>query len=180
MVTQTRSFIALAFVLCVVALTGCTHPGREGGNGSWQPLQWIGGPVSIETAEREVSEQEVPTAALAALRQEAGGHAIEAFEEETRDGRIFYEGEWETPAGEQEATVSADGVVIERERSVSEAQAPTPVLEALRGQAGDVEAEYSQRMFIFYEVEYEENGEEKEMLLTPLGQHIGTEVSREQ
>ena len=72
-----------------------------------------------EEQERKVSEQEVPAAALAALRALAGGATIEEFEEEIEHGQKYYEGSWKGTEGKVDALVTEHGDVVEIEETVT-------------------------------------------------------------
>ena len=180
--TFVQSVLMAALMACAIGLTGCAGTRTRAADKDWQQLQGQDrgeSAVSLETAEREVSESEVPAAALRALRQQAGGRPLVAFEEEIRNGRKYYEGEWEGETGEQEATVTADGILIETEMDMTAEQVPQPVRRRARRLAGDAEVCYARRNFVLYEIEYIENGEEREILLTPTGRHVGTEVTKD-
>lgn len=99
----------------------------------WKQVRWrfdAKQPLKLEMAERPLAEAAVPAKALQALRRAASDHQLVAFEEEIRDGQSYYEGEWQTGRGTAEATVTADGVLVETEREVSAEKVPRGIREA--------------------------------------------------
>lgn len=125
--------------------------------------------LPLESAEEERTAAQIPAAARAALEAEADGADIIAWEWEERAGESFYEAEWMTPEGEREATVTAEGAVVEYEAELTPEQAPASVRRAAQQRAGGAEVGYARRTFIIYEVEYTVDGREQEVVLTPTG-----------
>jgi hypothetical protein len=150
---------------------------------AWKQTEWkyqTTPPTALEEAERVVTEAEIPERALKALRTAAGQYQLEAFEEEIRDNRTFYEGEWRVSGRSQEATVTAEGVLIETEATISAEQVPEAVRKAAAKLIGNAPADFARREFIFYEVKYTRDGEEHEALLSPTGVLIGSETPGQQ
>lgn len=148
----------------------------------WEQVEWrfeTDQPLALETAERPLVEDDVPAKALQALRHAAGEHKLVSLEQEIRNDRTYYEGEWNTAEGEAEATVTADGVLVETERDVPAQQVPAGVREAAEKLSGGERVNYARRSFIYYEIEYTQKGQDREMLLSPAGEQIATEVSAE-
>jgi hypothetical protein len=75
----------------------------------------------------------VPKAAAEALRREAGGHAIEKVDREA-DGT--FEAAWLVDGQKHEATVDANGKVIETEIEVTADQVPAAVRATAEAQLG--------------------------------------------
>jgi len=78
-------------------------------------LVWAQEKKGAPPHEREVTEAEVPPAALAALKKLAGAAAFTEFAEEVEHGRKFYEGSWKGPDGNVDAVVTPTGDVVEIE-----------------------------------------------------------------
>lgn len=158
------------------------QPGAPNEESDWQRVEWrfeTDQPLLLETAERPIEKAELPAAALRALQNAAGDNPLGAFEEEIRNERRYYEGEWKTLEGKQEATVTADGVLVDAETDVASEVAPPAVRKTAEKLAGEGQVKYARRSFVFYEVEYVEDGREREILLRPTGERIGVEVSSE-
>lgn len=93
----------------------------KGGKG---PKEGKGKPVK-----EAVALEQIPAAARAALKKEAGPADFQKLEKETKDGRELYVGEWKgNPEGK--AKVTADGQVIEREELLSAAAVPPAIRQA--------------------------------------------------
>lgn len=127
--------------------------------------------------ERDLNETEVPKAALDALRALAGGAKIEEFEEETSNGVVVYEAEWKTQTGEREATVTANGDLVELEEEVAAGSVPNAVTAAAQLAGGNgVTVEYEKKTYILYEAEFRKDGKSREMYISPTGQVHGQEA----
>ncbi len=135
-------------------------------------------PLLLESAERPLTEDKIPAKALQTLRAVAGSHKLVAFEEELRNGQKFYEGEWKTPQGmEDEATVTAGGVLAETENEILAKDVPAVVRKAANKLSRGQPVSFARRQFIYYEIGYVQDGQEHEVLLNPLGEKIGSELS---
>lgn len=137
--------------------------------------------VPLERREADIEEAEVPPAALAALRERAGVRPLTEFEAEDRGGFTAFEGEWETADGEAEATVLADGALLEEEIELPRAAHGT-LPPAVRDRVRELEAqgydiEVARRVFYLYDLglsrggddDGETDAEEQELLLRPDG-----------
>lgn len=155
----------LSLVGTLVVFAGCASGG--------------GGRLPVETSEREITESEVPAAALAALRELADGAPLVEFEEERRNGTICYEGEWRLPeGGEAEATVLADGTVVETEIDIAADEVPAAVRQFANERAGSNRVSYARRTLTLYEIEYVSGMHAVEVLVTPGGKELARESER--
>jgi hypothetical protein len=126
--------------------------------------------IPLESSEAEIEGAEVPEAALATLRELAGDAPFTSFEREVRDGRMYYEAEWMLAGREAEATVLADGTLVETERDISLDDAPPAVRAWIEKNASDDdEVTVSRRSFLMYEVEIGDEETATEHLLLPSG-----------
>jgi hypothetical protein len=134
---------------------------------------------AIET-EREVTEAEVPAAALATLRKLAAGAEITEYAEESEEGHVFYEASWETASGAKvDVLVARTGALVEIEESVDSSQVPAAVRELARKSAGrSVPLVFEKKTTILYEVKFEDDDGLHELLLTPDGRCIEEEVEK--
>jgi hypothetical protein len=121
-------------------------------------------------SERKVKEAEVPAAALAALKKQAGGAAITEFAEEIEHGGKFYEGSWKGPDGAVDVLVTQAGDLVEIEESVPADKVPAAVRAALEKSAGkDSGATWERKTYIAYEAHYKKDGKGQETLFLPDG-----------
>jgi hypothetical protein len=138
-----RTYIGLALGLSGMLISGC-QTGRHA-------------VVPLELTEAEIAEADVPPAALAALRELAGGQPFTEFEREDRGAYVAYEAEWRAGGVEAEATVLADGTVLGTERDLTSAQVaelPAGVRARIaRLQKQGYRVEVAQRTFILYELD---------------------------
>ena len=134
--------------------------------------------IPLERAEREVAENELPAPALAALRRAADGRTIARVEREERGAFVAYEGEWRDGAIEREATVLADGGLLESAHDLTDAEIdalPAAVqarIAALRAGGGVVTV--SRREFVFYDIDVVRGDEQREYLVRPDGADAAT------
>lgn len=153
----------------LLLLAGCAAP--------------TGATIPLEISEADIEEAEVPSAALAALRDEAGGRAFDSLEREDRGAYVAYEAEWLVDGVEFEATVLADGTLIETGRELTAAEmAALP--SGVRARVAELEAEgmeveVGERAFVYYDVDAElpSTGEERELLVRPDGTIGATSIS---
>lgn len=113
--------------------------------------------VPLERSESEIEESAVPAAALEALRVAAEGHRFTVFEREDRGSHIAYEAEWQEGDVEAEATVLADGGLLEEEIELAPG-AIASLPPAIRKKARTLEAlgfrvEVARRVFYLFEVD---------------------------
>lgn len=123
--------------------------------------------------ERRVKENEVPAAAMAALKKLAGSATIHEFEEETINGKKFYEGEWKGPDSHMEAKVTENGDVLEIEESISADEVPAAVrteAEKMSDKGGKIK--YEKITLFVYEAEFRKDGKGHEIILTPDGRRF--------
>ncbi|HUU94471.1 MAG TPA: PepSY-like domain-containing protein [Phycisphaerae bacterium] len=130
--------------------------------------------------EREVTEAEVPPAALAALKKLAAGAKITEFAEEIEHGSTFYEGSWKTAAGSNvDALVTSAGDLVEIEEQVAPDQVPAAILAAVRKLSGqDAPLFCEKKTMILYEVKFRKGDRRHELLLTPDGRRVEEEIER--
>ena len=130
--------------------------------------------------EREVTEAEVPAAALAALKKLAAGARITEFAEEIEHGHTFYEGSWRAPSrGKMDVLVTAAGDLVEIEEQVSTDQVPAAALAVARKAAGkDAKLSFEKKTMILYEVKFRKDDRRHELLLTPDGRRVEEEVEK--
>lgn len=132
--------------------------------------------LTLEDQEREVSEQEVPPAALAALKKLSAGAQITEFAEEIEHGQKFYEGSWKAPEGNVDALVTEAGDVVEIEERCPAEKVPAAVRAAIEREAGKgAEVTYERKTFYVYEAHFKKDGKGREMVLTPVGRHFDEE-----
>ena len=106
----------------------------------------------------------------------AGGAKIEEFEEETSNGVVVYEAEWKIATGEREATVTADGDLVEMEEEIAAGSVPKTVTAAAQLAAGNgATVQFEKKTYIMYEAEFRKDGKSREMLISPTGQVHGQE-----
>lgn len=131
-------------------------------------------------SERQVTEAEVPPAALAALKKLADDADLAGFSEEREHGRTFYEGSWKASSGENvDALVTPGGDLVEIEETISADAAPAAVQEAARKAAGKgATITVEKKTLILYEAKFTKGGRGREMLLTPDGRRVQQEVKQ--
>jgi uncharacterized membrane protein YkoI len=133
-----------------------------------------------EEQEREVTEAQVPPAALAALKKLAGGAKITEFAEEIEHGSTFYEGSWKTAAGTNvDALVTPAGDLVEIEEQVSPDQVPAAILAAVRKLSGpDARLFCEKKTMILYEVKFKKGDRRHEILYTPDGRTLEKDIEK--
>jgi hypothetical protein len=120
--------------------------------------------------ERKVKENEVPKAALDALKKLAAGAALKEFEEEIEHGHKFYEGTFQGEHGKVDALVTEAGAVVEIEEMIPSAMVPQDVLNAAKKSAGgNAELRFEKKTLIMYEVKFKKGDRWHEVTLTPDG-----------
>jgi len=138
------------------------------------------GEAEADEAERQVTEAEVPAAALAALKKLAAGAEITEFAEEIEHGSTFYEGSWKNPSGaNMDVIVTPTGDLVEIEEQVSTDQVPAATLKTARKAAGKkAELAFEKKTMILYEVKFSKDDSRHELLLTPDGRRVEEEVEK--
>jgi hypothetical protein len=136
--------------------------------------------AKAEEAEREVTEAEVPAAALATLKKLSGGATITEFAEEVEHGQTFYEGSWKAPSGaNMDVLVTPTGDLVEIEEQVDADDVPPGALKAARKAAGkDADLAFEKKTMILYEVKFTKGTSRHELLLTPDGRRVEEEVEK--
>ncbi|MHC4761837.1 MAG: PepSY-like domain-containing protein [Planctomycetota bacterium] len=135
---------------------------------------------SAAESEREVTEAQVPTAALAALKKQAGDTQITNFAEEIEHGSTFYEGSWKAPSGRNmDVLVTPTGDLVNIEEKVTADQVPAAVLKAARKKAGeDTKLKFEKKTMILYEVKLKKGEKKRELLFTPDGRCFKKEFDK--
>jgi len=120
--------------------------------------------------ERVVKESEVPAAALAALKKLAGSASITEFAEEIEHGAKFFEGSWKGPDGNVDGLVTESGTVVEIEESIPTEKVPAAVrAAAAKGVGEGTKISFERKTMYLYEIHFDKDGKEGEMLFTPDG-----------
>ena len=137
-------------------------------------------PTPAGESERKVTEDEVPKAALAALKKLARRAKITEFAEEIEHGSTFYEGSWKTRAGaNMDVLVTSAGDLVEIEEEMPANKAPAEVLKAARKAAGqNAQLTCEKKTMILYEVKFTTPQGRHELLLTPDGRRVEEEVEK--
>src|SRR5260221_4557535 len=87
-------------------------------------------------AEKELTIADVPAAVQAAIKQFAGSNAIEKITKESEDNKVIYEASVKVDGTKQAVEVSADGTVLQTEKTVALKDTPTAVQAAIKKLAG--------------------------------------------
>jgi hypothetical protein len=126
--------------------------------------------------DEKVTLEQVPAAARRALEQQAGGARITEIEREVERGVTVYEAEWVDHGTEREASVSADGELLEIEEEVTLDKVPAAVRAAIAKHIGaGAKMEIEKTTVVYYEVEATVDGKHKELYFSPAGQMHGEE-----
>jgi hypothetical protein len=124
-------------------------------------------PVPTEQ-ERQVTEAEVPKAALEALKKLAAGATFKEFAEEIEHGHVFYEGSWQGPMGNVDALVTPSGDLVEIEEIIPPDKVPGAVRSEAEKAAGkDAAVTFEKKTMLLYELHFRKDGKFHEILLTP-------------
>ncbi len=120
--------------------------------------------------EDDVTIDQVPEPARAALLQLAGGATISKAEREMDHGAVVYEAEWTAQGVQHEAAVTADGTLIETEEIIPVEKTPTAVRAAIAKHFGpNAKVVVEKKMIVVYEIEARIDGKERELLVFPTG-----------
>ncbi|MCX7426238.1 MAG: hypothetical protein NTW96_11540 [Planctomycetia bacterium] len=126
-----------------------------------------------EQGEKQVSLDQIPEAAKAALVKLAGKAKIEEVGVEEEDGVTLYEGSWKVKNAEHEAMVTADGDLVERTSEVALGKTPKAVQDAAaKAFAEGAKLTVERKTIVLYEIEATVDGKEKEILVAPTGQRV--------
>ncbi|UCD30125.1 MAG: PepSY-like domain-containing protein, partial [Planctomycetota bacterium] len=120
--------------------------------------------------EENISLDQLPAEVREALLKLAGNAQITEVEREQKHGIVLYQAEWGANGHESEATVTADGVLVELEQELDAKDVPAAVkAAAAKNFPPGVKLEYEKKMIVMYEVEAKVDGKEKEIMITPVG-----------
>jgi hypothetical protein len=135
--------------------------------------------VQPTEAERQVTETEVPEAALAALKKLAAGAEITEFAEEIEYGHTFYEGSWKSASGaNMDVLVTTTGDLMEIEEQLSIDNVPAAALKVAKKAAGKkTELASEKKTMILYEFRFQKEGSQQELLLTPDGRRFNEDAA---
>jgi hypothetical protein len=87
-------------------------------------------------SEKELTIADVPAAVQAAIKQFAGSSAIEKITKESEDNKVIYEASVKIDGTKQAVEVSADGTVLQTEKTVALKDTPAAVQAAIKKLAG--------------------------------------------
>jgi len=87
-------------------------------------------------SEKELTIADVPAAVQAAIKQFAGSYAIEKITKDSEDNKVIYEASVKIGGAKQAVEVSADGTVLQTEKSVALKDTPSAVQAAIKKLAG--------------------------------------------
>jgi uncharacterized membrane protein YkoI len=169
--------LVAAMILLAVMLCAATYArkGKDKGKRA-SPAE----AVQPTEAERQVTEAQVPAAALAALKKLAAGAEITNFAEEIEHGSTFYEGSWKNPSGaNMDVLVTPTGDLVEIEEQISIDKVPAAALKVARKAAGkETELTFEKKTTILYEVKFQKGESRHELLLTPDGRRVEESVEK--
>ena len=117
----------------------------------------------------DLTLDQLPVAARAALLKLAGSNRITEVEREREHGVMVYEAEWTAGGTAHEAAVLADGTLLETEEIVPVVRTPTAVQRAISEHFGDAQVEVALKTIMIYEAEARIDGREVELVIFPTG-----------
>ena len=124
-------------------------------------------------SEKELTIADVPAAVQAAIKQFAGSSAIEKITKESEDNKVIYEASVKIDGTKQAVEVSADGTVLQTEKTVALKDTPAAIQAAIKKLAGsgtvDEIIEENAGGKKNYEAAVTINGEKKEADIAPDG-----------
>ena len=82
-------------------------------------------------SEKELTIADVPAAVQAAIKQFAGSSAIEKITKESEDNKVIYEASVKIDGTKQAVEVSADGTVLQTEKTVALKDTPAAIQAAI-------------------------------------------------
>jgi hypothetical protein len=113
---------------------------------------------------------DLPGPAAAALKKQSGGHELSGFETEHANGVALYEAGWTDGGVKHEATVTADGDVVELEQSIPASAVPAAVRAAAVKTFGEgADVRYVKKTWVVYEIEGKVGDRHREAIFTPTG-----------
>jgi hypothetical protein len=168
--------LAVVMILLAVMLCAATYARKGKDKGKRASPAEAAQPTE---AERQVTEAEVPAAALAALKKLAAGAEITEFAEEIEFGHTFYEGSWKSASGaNMDVLVTPTGDLMEIEEQLSIDNVPAAALKAAKKKAGkETELAFEKKTMILYEFKFQKGGSEQELLLTPDGRRFNEDAA---
>lgn len=120
--------------------------------------------------EDDLTIDQIPEPARAALLKLAGDAKITEAECEREHGVLVYEAGWVAGGIQYEAAVTADGALVETEETIPAKKAPAAVRAAIAKHFGaNAKVVVEKKMIVVYEVEAKVDGKEKELLVFPTG-----------
>jgi uncharacterized membrane protein YkoI len=124
----------------------------------------------LEDDEDDLTIDQLPEPARAALLKLAGGARIVEVEREREHGAMIYEAAWVKNGTQHEAEVTAEGALLELEETIPAEKAPAAVRAAIAKYFGaHTKVVVEETMIVVYEVEAKINGKDKELLIFPTG-----------
>jgi len=124
--------------------------------------------------DEELTIDQVPEAARAALLKLAGEAKIVEVESEDEHGALVYEAEWVANGRQHEAAVTADGTLVETAEVVRMEDLPSAVRAAVAKHfPGQTKLEIEKKTIVAYEIEARIDGKERELLVLPTGKVHG-------
>lgn len=137
----------------------------------------------LEQDEFQIERTAVPQPALTALERLSGGAELIAFEMEDRGAYTVFEGEWIQNGVEQEATVMADGTLLESERELMpedyDSLPPGALAQVRELESQGYRVEIARREIILYDLDAvrgeEISEDEIEMVIRPDGTVISND-----
>ena len=124
-----------------------------------------------EDDEDDLTIEQVPEPARAALLKLAGGAKIIKAERDKEHGAVIYEAEWTTGDTQCEAAVTADGTLVETAEIIPAEKAPAAVRAAIAKHfAAGAKLTVEKKMIVVYEVEAKADGKKTELIVLPTGQ----------
>lgn len=128
--------------------------------------------AAAEGHEDLVTLAQTPTAVQQTIQQHATAMDIKKIDMEIEDGQVVYSVEIVKDGKETELEVAADGTLMEADEEMALEATPEAVRTALAAQAGKVVeiSKLTEAGVVQYEATLEQNGEERELVLTADGQ----------
>ena len=126
--------------------------------------------------EQKVALEQVPAPAREVLTKLAGGAKIDEVTKESENGTEVFEGKWTANGKVREASVAADGSLLQMEESLTANDLPASVKAALDKQMADAEnVSYVKKTITLYEAEGQVNGKKREATVSPAGASVELE-----
>lgn len=133
-----------------------------------------------ESKEKTVKLDDLPAAAVAAIKKAAGKNEITGVTSEKVSGAKIFEAAWKVDGMDREIVVAANGTIMERERTIALEDAPDAVQRmAKKAFPKGTTVVVEKKTMIFYTVEAKQGNEEHEILLTGTGQPVKVEAVRQ-